>query len=119
MIAKGLIKENRKRLLAEKARLEKLLGKIAEPNPDIEGDYKAIYTDMGDDADENATEVSEYEANVGEERRLEEKLGLVNDALKRIDDGTYGVDAKTGKEISEERLRAVPEALSDIIHEEE
>jgi RNA polymerase-binding transcription factor DksA len=35
-------------------------------------------------------------------------LLAVDDALQRIDDGTYGVNADTGREFDEARLRALP-----------
>lgn len=39
---------------------------------------------------------------------LSDRLDEVNSALKRIEDGTYGIDVTTGKEIPFERLEAVP-----------
>ncbi|MFW5776492.1 MAG: TraR/DksA family transcriptional regulator [Spirochaetota bacterium] len=41
----------------------------------------------------------------------EERLTRVRSALRRFEDGTYGVCAACGGEISEERLKAKPEAL--------
>lgn len=112
-----LAETNKKVLLEERKRLEKLLAKVADPSDIVKGDYKARYEDFGDKDDENASEVAQYEANIAEEKRLEEKLQKVNNALKRIEDGTYGIDINTGKEISVDRLRAVPEAETDIDHE--
>ena len=37
----------------------------------------------------------------------------IDDALRRIDDGTYGQCERCGKPISEERLKAMPTALYD------
>jgi len=119
MISKEFIEENKEKLLSEKERLEKLLSKIAKPNPEVKGDYKATYPDFGTDSDENATEFQEYEANIAEEQQLEKKLLQVNSALQRIEDGIYGKDVSTGREISEDRLRVVPEAETDISHHEE
>lgn len=117
MISPELIEENKNKLLQEKERLENMLKKIANPNPDVEGDYEAKYPDMGDDADENATEVAEFATNIAEEGEIEERLKKINLALERIEKGTYGIDVNTGEEISEDRLRAVPEADSNISHD--
>ena len=44
-------------------------------------------------------------------RANQQELRLLNDALKRIADGTYGICAKCGEDISQARLDAVPYAL--------
>lgn len=118
MINKEFIEENKKKLLAEKERLEKLLSEIADPNKDIEGDFKTRYEDIGDKPDENASEVALYEAKLAEERDMEERLEKIKAALVRIEKGTYGMCAVDGKPISEERLQAVPEAEYCIEHAE-
>lgn len=43
-----------------------------------------------------------------------ERLAEVEAALKRLEDGTYGVSEKTGKPIPYERLRALPWARTTI-----
>ena len=44
-------------------------------------------------------------------RTQQQELRLLNDALRRIADGTYGVCAKCGDDISQARLDAVPYAM--------
>ena len=44
-------------------------------------------------------------------RTQQQELRLLNNALKRIADGTYGVCAKCGDDISQARLDAVPYAM--------
>ena len=44
-------------------------------------------------------------------RANQQELWLLNDALKRIVDGTYGICAKCGDNISQARLDAVPYAM--------
>ena len=46
-------------------------------------------------------------------------LSEVLQALKRIDDGTYGMCENCGKPIPEKRLEAIPWAIRDIKCEEE
>jgi DnaK suppressor protein len=45
------------------------------------------------------------------------RLEQVNRALKKIDEGTYGLSDKSGKPIPRERLEAVPEALYTLSEE--
>lgn len=117
MISSKLIQENKQKLLLEQQHLEQLLKKVARPNPAVAGDYQATYPDFGDKSDENAIEVAEYEANIAEERDLEEKMRRVTAALERIEQGTYGRCAACGEAIPEQRLRAVPEAETCVEHE--
>lgn len=44
-------------------------------------------------------------------RANQQELRLLNDALKRIADGSYGICAKCGEDISQARLDAVPYAV--------
>ena len=43
--------------------------------------------------------------------RLEEQVGEVDQALQRIEDGTYGICVNCGKAIMPERLDALPYAM--------
>ena len=40
------------------------------------------------------------------------RLNSVEDALRRIDEGTYGISVVSGKPIPEERLEALPDAAT-------
>jgi len=80
-------------------------------NPD---DYDAKFPDMGDKEDENANEVATYSNNLTLERTLEKSLRDVKDALKRIDDGTYGICKYCKKEIPLQRLEARPTSSACI-----
>ena len=46
-------------------------------------------------------------------------LTLVQDALRRIDDGSYGICLDCGKPIGEARLRAIPWAQYCLEHQEQ
>jgi len=96
-------------LKARKEKLENDLGRIAKPTSEG-GDYETKYNDIGEDVDENATEVEEYVGNIGVENTLEEQLKAVNDALEKIKDGTFGVCEVCGKDIASGRLEANPAA---------
>lgn len=112
-----LIKSNQIKLEAEKTRLERLLGHFAHREDEAgKENFKADFPNVGDDADENAMEVEMYEANLGEERTLEARLGKVNSALSKIATGSYGRCSVGGEEIEEARLLAAPEADTCVKH---
>ncbi|MBI2607218.1 MAG: TraR/DksA family transcriptional regulator [Candidatus Doudnabacteria bacterium] len=110
---KELIEENKQKLLSEKQRIVSILSRAGkkEGKGEFPGEYKPNFPEMGDKGDENAAEVTQFEASLDLTKRLEGKLKRVEAALKRIEDGTYGKDAQ-GRDIPEARLRAVPEADS-------
>lgn len=113
---KEFIEKNKKRLLEEKQRLEKLLSRIAKRDAG-DGDFHATYPKFGSKEDENASEVAAYETNIAEEWDLEQKFHKVEGALKRIEGRTYGTCLRGGEEIPKPRLEAVPEAENCIRHE--
>jgi DnaK suppressor protein len=75
---------------------------------------EAAATDDGvrDVADQSVKDVSqEIEYRLSE--RESQVIADIDQALLRIDEGTYGVCARCGKEIPERRLEAVPTARYD------
>lgn len=112
-----LVSENKKKLQAELAHLQKLLsheGKF-EGKGEFPGSYKPQFEEVGKDEGENALEVADYETSLRVITDLEEKLARVEAALKRIEAGTYG-KCVFGDEIEEERLRVLPEADACLKH---
>jgi DnaK suppressor protein len=95
----------RTRLETEKKRLESTLG-------EVEQDYRdtGAISPSGDAA-ADTTAADETRAT---RDGLKEQLDEVNAALKRIDDGTYGIDEVTGDPINPERLAAEPTARTNI-----
>lgn len=77
-----------------------------------ENDYDAKFPDFGDKDDENAAEVAAFEKNLSLEKTLEVSLFNVNKALKRIEEGNYGMCKKCGKPINPKRLEAFPSATA-------
>jgi DnaK suppressor protein len=64
----------------------------------------------GDHIADSATETYMRELDDGLEENAEHLLTEIDAALGRIDDGTYGLCARCGRPIGEERLEAVPYA---------
>lgn len=75
------------------------------------------------EAADAATSAFDRDMNLAQASHYQELLTEVEDALKRIEDGTYGVCEKSGKPIPIERLRAIPWArytkeAQEQIHDE-
>jgi RNA polymerase-binding transcription factor DksA len=112
-----LLQENKGKLESELKRLRGVLGREATVDGDGEfpGDYKPKFTEVGREEGENASEVENYANTLGETAVLEKRLVMIEAALRRIEDGTYG-KCKEGDDIEEDRLRALPEADTCIKH---
>ncbi len=95
-------------LLGEKETLEKDLNKFAKKNTHVSGDYNSSFPEYGDKDDENAAEVAEYATEVPLEENFEKTLRDNVQALKRLDEGTYGICKYCKKPIDEKRLLARP-----------
>ena len=108
---KKLIEELKGKLEAEKGNIKKELESFASEDPNLKHNWDTKYPNREDgDKDEEADEVQEYDNALSLEYSLELKLKDVNEALEKIKNGTYGICENCGKEITEERLRACPEA---------
>lgn len=98
MLEQSFIDEMKQKLLDEKKELESKLSEITKyeegvENPDMD--------DTSNDARDDILEDSMQE-------HYEKILSKIEGALKRIDEGTYGICVSTGKEIRKERLEIEP-----------
>ena len=66
-------------------------------------------TDSGEESELDSTRSTALNLASRQSQLIEE----IDDALRRIDDGTYGLCAVCGKPIDEERLNAMPSARYD------
>jgi RNA polymerase-binding protein DksA len=111
----SFIAEIKEQLEAEKTRLEKELSQFAHRNPKAAvADYDAEFPSIGDEEGENASEVAQFSDNLSLEDALEKALRDVESALKRMDEGKYGICSYCKQEIDERRLRARPTSSSCI-----
>lgn len=60
--------------------------------------------------EEEATESLEFEKRLALEKQLRDQLTDVEHALKKIEEGTYGLCDDCGQPIAENRLQALPAA---------
>ena len=102
--------EFRQLLEQERRRLTKALAFLHDENPgtieDELGEIGSGGTDnhLGDTA--TATYDRELDEGLGE--GAQQTLREIDDALRKIDDGTYGACEACGKPIGEDRLAAIP-----------
>ena len=106
--SQDFLKKIKEQLLAKKEDLENELKAFAEQDPQNRADYNASFPNMGDKLDENAAEVTEYTNLLTLEGTLEKALEDVNEALDRLEKGTYGICKFCKEPISEKRLLARP-----------
>lgn len=102
------VEEMKIKLLDEKTQLERELGALGHKQ---RRDYVADFPSYGHNDEENASEVADYQAAFATTEAIEERLRGVEEALARIDKGSYGVTAE-GELIPEARLRANPAATT-------
>ncbi|MBI5877960.1 MAG: TraR/DksA C4-type zinc finger protein [Chloroflexi bacterium] len=91
-------KQKRERLNEERAEAELELGRLRGQ----------MQIEIEHDSDEGDPDVYEREKLLAVIRTLEDKVGSIDDAMKALDQGHYGVCERCGAEIGAERLRALP-----------
>lgn len=91
-----------------------------EINPDRVSPNDSIHelADYGNHPGDMGTEQFEQQRDAGLEQMARERLIEIDDALSRIEEGTYGLSETSGKPIPEERLEAMPTARN-LVEEEE
>ncbi len=123
MLDQKIIDELKSSLEKEHDLLVSELTTIATPDPNLEGDWDVKHFEWSEDqitseealeGDESVNESDEDMKNKALSDHLELRLKEVNDALKRIEDGTYGTCEVCQKELPLERLKADPAAKNDI-----
>src|SRR5579862_7217740 len=72
-----------------------------------------MMTSPGDEMDV-ARSTSDVETHASLIERSEDRLRLIDQALARVDNGTYGTCAECGEDIPVERLKALPFALLGV-----
>lgn len=99
--------------------LEEELGKIGKRNPSNPADWepKSAGFDIQEaDRNEAADRVQAFERNTAVLNDLEIRYNNVKLALKKIEEGNYGVCEKTEDKIPVERLEANPAARTCMEH---
>jgi len=125
MLDQKTISELKTALEKERNLLVSELETIATPDPNLKGDWDIKHFEWSEnqitseealEGDESVNESDEDMKNKALSDHLELRLKEVNNALARIEDGTYGICEECKKEIPIERLKANPAAIADVEH---
>lgn len=108
-LEKQILLELKEKLLGEKALIQADLERIAKPTS-TKDEFNTKFNEIGSGEDENASEIEEYTDNLALETNLEKQLKDIDDALEKIESGTYGKCENCNTDIPIERLRAYPSA---------
>jgi len=108
----------RARINAEKARVEGLIHSLRVELGAESDSGEAELSDYDQHPADTATDTFERERDLGLLDDLEAEFRELEDALGRIDTGTYGVDEVTGAPIDPERLEALPAARTNVTQPE-
>lgn len=114
VLDKKVLAEIKKDLIDRKQQILDNLTDIAQPDTHEADRLGAKFPEYGDKADENAQEISDYSTNSATEKVLEKTLADIDGALKRIEDGSYGVCKYCHQAIAPKRLQARPVASACI-----
>ncbi|HEX9991151.1 MAG TPA: TraR/DksA C4-type zinc finger protein [Chloroflexia bacterium] len=102
------VNEIKGRLLKLRAQLERDIAikdhQVAEDGDDLDPERGGVSNHMADDANETA----EQETMLTLRSSAGRQLAHVNEALERIEDGSYGTCSNCGKPINPARLDALP-----------
>lgn len=105
----------KKRLEEKQAELLANLGGLTQAHPKPVGPIEA--NDGAPDFEEVAVDFLEMQQEQSISVNEQALLTEVQQALKRIEQGTYGKCVECGRPIPEKRLEAIPWAARDIEHE--
>lgn len=114
--------------MAEKLSKDKLSyfkKKLEEMKKDVDGSMRIDNTSSDELANYDnhpadlGTEQFEQQRDAGLKLMRQDQLQEIEDALQRIEDGTFGISEKSGEPIPEERLEIMPTARLLVSEEEE
>lgn len=100
------------KLEEERQKLEEQLSQVGRRNPSNPDDWEPQFNERNEQTsaqDEMADKFEDMEQTLVLQNAYETRLGIVKEALARIENGTYG-RCNCGKDIPEERLEADPAA---------
>lgn len=110
----AFLAEQRKKLLAERQRYVRSAETMAAEAAALLDDREPGDLQFDEESGEGDSWAVERERDLALSAAAQAAVELIDAALKRIDDGTYGVCAVSGKLIQKERLRAIPWAAERV-----
>lgn len=113
-LTKETIDQIKNDLIARKEQIKTALLEVSKQDNHDADSLGAKFPEYGYKPDENAQEITDYSTSLMTEKVLEKTLEDIDGALKRIENGTYGVCKYCHKPISAKRLMARPVASACI-----
>ena len=98
------------KLNARLKELDDLLGKLEVRGNEESGELADYDQHPGD----QGSEVLEQEMDETKRVILLDERSMVEQALQRLEEGTYGYSVESGEEIPADRLKAMPEAIRTV-----
>jgi len=105
---KKILEKIKKELLARKKEIGAELDRFTKEDKHAKAKHRPSFDEIGSTNDDNAKEIDMYSTNLSVSKVLEKNIKDIDSALKRIEDGTYGICKYCKKEIGEKRLLARP-----------
>jgi RNA polymerase-binding protein DksA len=98
----------REALLEERQRIEAAIQNLHDEHPGTLSEDAGEETAYDNHLADTATETYDRELDYTLEENSEHLLAEIDGALRRIDEGSFGICTNCGKPIAEERLEALP-----------
>ena len=114
LIDQATIDKIKKELLARQAEIINELKELAGDTDNGQEKKRVKFPDFGNKTDENAQEIGEYSTNLATDKVLQSTLRDINNALDRIENGTYARCKYCQQPIEKKRLLARPVASACV-----
>ncbi|MEM5453779.1 TraR/DksA family transcriptional regulator [Paraburkholderia phytofirmans] len=101
----------------QKKRLEALRRELLGGEEDTIADERTAQEEYGDEAEEYEDEaqgMAQNEINQSLHDVNDQRVADIQRALRKIDEGTYGLSDESGQPIPKERLEVMPEAILTV-----
>ena len=110
----AFLAEQRRKLLDERARYVRSAETMAAEAAALLDDREPGDLQFDEESGEGDSWAVERERDLALSAAARAAVELIDDALARLDDGTYGTCIVSGKPIQKERLRAIPWAAERV-----
>ena len=110
----SMLEKLRGDLERRRADLVEQLASLSGQAKDLSQDEDAEGGGQSNHPADSGTDVAEQERVITMSMDLTEQMSQIDAALKRMDDGTYGLSQRSGKPINPERLEAFPWVEFDV-----
>lgn len=77
-----------------------------------------LHGDEAEESEDDAQDLARKEINQSLNDVNDQRIGDIERALQKIDEGTYGLSDESGDPIPQARLEAIPEALFTVAEQE-